>query len=729
MRNTTVVDLALASPPSGGGHTAGGNPFASPFPETHDALVRSLAALALLGAPGAGHGAPAAGGFNGGGSGSAVTAAGTMGPTSPVAPAGTTSFAPPALPAGQKPSPRLAPTDPPISRPDNVGNNVLYIARAVTSTAEPAVYNVSADAGVQANDSAINANDILISSLVGHPIPANGGTTTGTTAAGGTIKLHSDGSFSYVPALGFTGEDTFEYVDTEILQGTSSATPVSIFVTPQSATPFFTGAGAGSAVTLETGAGSGTTTWAKFHNTTDNAGIGTASRFNRVTALFSPSLSYPVEGSPVTGFANGAPTVFVHNDSNVTALGAFNGTTVWNTSFTTGKVDVAPAVVSTTASGPGTDFLVTGSSAPLPAPNSGNVLALDANSGAVAGQFLARETYTTPGNITYSNLIGPVKTSPTVLTLPSTPTDPTGLSAVVVGTDGQQGQGTSGGRLYALRPDGTLAWETLVANRVDTAPLVAPPSLLDPDGAVYITAASNLWGGRPDAPSSGGDLRLYKLNAATGEIMAEMFFPDLVSGSATFRPGAAGTADPSGADASIFFATDNGTIRAVSPVLTATPPSGIESLSLTPLWSFQGNPHPTTPALSVDNATIYIGDLNGVRALPVTGAGTSGWFSAVGQVPAAPAVVPDETTPGASQVIVGANPAGQSVVRALLDTGTAPTTLWSFGITPPFPTLHFGLSAPAIGPVGPPVRLGHLVRPGQAMIYIGSTDGTILGLD
>src|SRR5207245_1643249 len=74
-----------------------------------------------------------------------------------------------------------------------------------------AVFDVSAAAGVQANDNAVNPVDTLRSHPVGTGVPA-----TITTDGGGTAILGTDGSFSYTPAAGFTGRDHFQYVDTEI---------------------------------------------------------------------------------------------------------------------------------------------------------------------------------------------------------------------------------------------------------------------------------------------------------------------------------------------------------------------------------------------------------------------------------------------------------------------------------------------------------------------------------
>jgi outer membrane protein assembly factor BamB len=484
-------------------------------------------------------------------------------------------------------------------------------------------------------------------------------------------------------------------------------------------------------VALEPGIATGP--WPKFHQNIANTGIATLPRAETAAPLFTPRLAYPAEGSPVTGFAGATPAVFIHNDNNLSALNALTGVSLWNTTFQTGKVDVAPAVVSTvTGGGPGTDFLVTGSSAPLPSPSpNANVLAVDAGTGTIAGSFLARETYTDAIIGTVSDLAGPVKASPTVLNMTG-PDAPAGLSAVLVGTDETQAYGNSHGRLYAIRPNGTIAWETLLAGAVHGSPVFAPPSLLDPDGAVYVGTESNsLWGGRPDIGGPAGAGRFYKLNAATGEVLAEMYLQSPIHGSAAFLA-APGTPDPNGANANLFFTTEDGRVYRVTPVRTA-PPAGVETPSLTTVWTFLGNQHPTSPALSINGATIYLGDITGVRAIPVAGPGTGGWYSAVGQVQGSPAVAQDALNPGLSQVIVGVEQAGGTLI-GLLDLGAAPTNLWAVNN----PSFHYGHSSPAIGPAttvivppGSPTRRNSGSGSGSdqtAVVYIGSTDGTVVAV-
>ncbi len=56
-----------------------------------------------------------------------------------------------------------------------------------------------------------------------------GGLSNGTTANGGTVTLHEDGTFTYTPPSGFSGTDTFTYYVTDTYDN-SQAVQVTIFV-------------------------------------------------------------------------------------------------------------------------------------------------------------------------------------------------------------------------------------------------------------------------------------------------------------------------------------------------------------------------------------------------------------------------------------------------------------------------------------------------------------------
>jgi hypothetical protein len=261
---------------------------------------------------------------------------------------------------------------------DNVGtDHAQYIARENLSSTSPSWFNVSADAGVQANDTAGASGDTLRSGPVGGPVPAAGGVSTITTAQGGTARLMADGSFNYRPPVGFTGKDTFQYVDTEFdattgQQGqTSSAATVTILVTGQSPSALFTTTGT---VSLDAASA-----WAKFHKTQDNQGDGTFARGNSANLLANPHLSFGVEGSPVVGVVGASPAVFVETSNDVRALSPTTGLPFWTSVALGDNVKNAPAVV--TVAGSTTEFLVVGAANQIGSHANANLLVLNTATG------------------------------------------------------------------------------------------------------------------------------------------------------------------------------------------------------------------------------------------------------------------------------------------------------------------------------------------------------------
>jgi outer membrane protein assembly factor BamB len=369
-----------------------------------------------------------------------------------------------------------------------------------------------------------------------------------------------------------------------------------------------------------------------------------------------------VQGSPVIGMSNQQPLVFVEDDNNLVALNGFTGQTVWTSVASTGPVRSAPMVVQ----GATGDLVVVGANSL--GTNPGNLLALDGNTGATVGSFLAQETYTTP-NAVISNGLGPVKSSPTLLSqqagLP--------INAVVVGTDAAQGPGPSQGHVYAVAPNGQVLWETLLAGHIGGCPAVAGPSTLDQQhGAVYVATTANTWGGSAgiDGSSQG---RLYKLDAKTGQVLAEVFLNGDATGSPLFlQSQVQGDQDPNGANARVFVTAHNGQVLCVSPAPSG-PAGAFESPGLTVVWNFSGTFAPTSPALDAASppTSIYVGDQSGLRALSITN-GTSLWYQTVdpngnslGHIVGAPAVVIDQTTLQ-SQIIFG-NDNATAKVLAYLD--------------------------------------------------------------
>ena len=97
-------------------------------------------------------------------------------------------------------------------------------------------FSVTADvplsSSVMSNDTDPDGDVITIAELAN---TANGEPATGaqtiTTNAGGTVALNTDGTFTYTPAAGFIGEDSFDYVIVDP-SGATDAASVTLTVTP-----------------------------------------------------------------------------------------------------------------------------------------------------------------------------------------------------------------------------------------------------------------------------------------------------------------------------------------------------------------------------------------------------------------------------------------------------------------------------------------------------------------
>src|SRR5207245_5897862 len=87
---------------------------------------------------------------------------------------------------------------------DTIDPNTTLIAGSVVLAGDDD-YNTIGDVQISVAAPGLLANDI------GTGITASGGTTS---AQGGTVTINSDGSFTYDPAVGFTGNDTFTYTAT-----------------------------------------------------------------------------------------------------------------------------------------------------------------------------------------------------------------------------------------------------------------------------------------------------------------------------------------------------------------------------------------------------------------------------------------------------------------------------------------------------------------------------------
>jgi hypothetical protein len=311
---TSQLFFAAAEPPPSfdGGATS---PVPPPRAGLDDELVRALMTLRRTPPPDVASSPPAAV------------------PTAPAAAAGaepvasmTDATSPMALLAPAVPRGKVRPLDPrvPIATDDTdayTTQHAYYIARenlgivGPGGTLENSWYNVSADAGVQVNDFPGTMGDLLRSGPVNGPVPGLGGFSTITTDQGGMVMLGADGSFNYLPPVGFTGVDHFQYVDTEFTQGgaqlgTSNVANVNLHVQPQNPTALATGP-MGTPLALDT-----FHPWPKFHNDTSNTGDATGfpPRGTATFILSSPNVGFPVQGSPVLGITQGTASAFVDDD-------------------------------------------------------------------------------------------------------------------------------------------------------------------------------------------------------------------------------------------------------------------------------------------------------------------------------------------------------------------------------------------------------------------------------
>jgi VCBS repeat-containing protein len=99
----------------------------------------------------------------------------------------------------------------------NAVNHAPVAAADSYTVAQDDTLTVSADQGVLANDTDIDDNPIT-AILVQQP-------------ANGSVTLNDDGSFTYIPAAGFSGADSFTYQANDGLD-TSEETTVSITIEP-----------------------------------------------------------------------------------------------------------------------------------------------------------------------------------------------------------------------------------------------------------------------------------------------------------------------------------------------------------------------------------------------------------------------------------------------------------------------------------------------------------------
>ena len=131
--------------------------------------------------------------------------------------------------------------DVPVAVADGIGNSYATTMGVPLSR--------SAAQGVLINDTVVdNAyGDVNFASL---SVLGAGAVTPVATTGGGTVMLNADGSFTYTPAPGFFGNDTFTYRAHSSLGPDSAAALVTIHVSapPTASDDSFTTARGGSAV-------------------------------------------------------------------------------------------------------------------------------------------------------------------------------------------------------------------------------------------------------------------------------------------------------------------------------------------------------------------------------------------------------------------------------------------------------------------------------------------------
>jgi hypothetical protein len=196
---------------------------------------------------------------------------------------------------------------------------------------------------------------------------------------------------------------------------------------------------------------------------------------------------------------------------------------------------------------------------------------------------------------------------------------------VIFGADGAQpGQGgvpgPSRGKLYALDPFGNVIWLTLLAGPVHGCPAWVPrgqsPTSWDPNqhGSIFVGTFGNSWSGTPGVPDSGRG-RFYRLDATTGDVLAENFVPQAnpLPGTTQVVANAASIGPSTSPDlpAPVYVSSSDGTVVSLSQAV-ADPLPGTESPTLPVNWSYRepydAAANPTAPAIADNGGAIIVGN-------------------------------------------------------------------------------------------------------------------------
>ncbi|HEX8634975.1 MAG TPA: Calx-beta domain-containing protein [Pyrinomonadaceae bacterium] len=120
---------------------------------------------------------------------------------------------------------------------DQIDSNTTLIPGSIQSTplANPDTFNVIGNVRIQPNAAqGLLANDFNPDNGNNSGITASGGTSS---AQGGNVVINADGSFTYNPAPGFTGTDTFSYTVTNTTTSKTDTSTVTLNVGNGTSTP------------------------------------------------------------------------------------------------------------------------------------------------------------------------------------------------------------------------------------------------------------------------------------------------------------------------------------------------------------------------------------------------------------------------------------------------------------------------------------------------------------
>jgi serralysin len=119
------------------------------------------------------------------------------------------------------------------------------LGRTSTAVVSVEISNVNDAPVARADSYAAVAGEMFTStgSVLGNDSDADGNPLTilsyqATSAAGGSVTMNSDGTFTYTPAIGFAGTDSFTYAVSDGQGGQASAT-VSVSVSDPAAVPYY----------------------------------------------------------------------------------------------------------------------------------------------------------------------------------------------------------------------------------------------------------------------------------------------------------------------------------------------------------------------------------------------------------------------------------------------------------------------------------------------------------